>query len=275
MAMHEILFPRFLQSLTGKALVGGVYGGGGSRNYKLMGYGADYLSNPRLMSSRERFLDILHNDKTIGHGTDANNVQGIACEQGSPGAHFTFTYAPILAAYNKATAIGDHEMSSLCANVLYAEVALCREFSLKGRVCMPGARFKDDAQPKTPGLQSQGLDAYRDMFVAMALGGSVPKKPDRFWNDPQSVCVKLARDTFYSPKLWDVVRALREPLPKLYLPINRRDIDGGGYLAWIDKTDSAVKAMGKDGCNWALARSFNWKIGEYKFGYDWEPMPEV
>lgn len=297
MALHSNLFPRLVDAIRHVPGTKPLDIEGGSLNYVFMEKFTRYILIPNI-ENMHACLDLLNNMFSIGHGSlqsiRSDGRDGIRCEQASPGMHWVFTVASVLGGWLETVKNNQShkELAAACRQFCYNELDLDTKFLFHGQAVIPAPRVKGGPIFGKPNeKQMWPVDGYRDMFVKLALGTKV-KKPAAYWNSDQSIAVSCMRELIRL-KIWteaDTVRAkvaFDMPLPRLYLPIHRRllhsDGSDAGYIAWIDKTDEAVRAMGKDGCDWVRCVNDGSRMPGAKgrgvvgvtFGYDWStPVPE-
>ena len=265
MAFHEVLFPRLAAAIREKPVrpLGNV---GGSVNYRLMATGTACIADPK-PAHQEAFVDLLDEQEQEGHLT-LRGPRGVACEQGAPGMHWVFNCASIVGVLKWAILRGQDRVRKACVRWIANEAGLDRHFRFQGRVYLPCPRVKDEkGQAPTEG--------YRDVFLALVLGENV-RKEDAYWLHPQALAVSTLREILHmkpsrgvKPLTVAELRQIRQaPVPKLYLPILKTDLPRGGYLAVIEDTPEARKAMGKDTCNWVRCspEGISW-------GVDWKNPP--
>jgi hypothetical protein len=257
MAGHGPRYQALVAAIRGQKVEPAGSGDSGSLNYKFMDAFTAYIV--RGGAAKERCLELLQQSKLYGHCT-LKGPAGYACEQGAPGAHRYFTMAAVRGGLKYALSRGDVDLVHACREFELDEAALCLRFRWGKKTVLPSPRVKDEKQMRP-------FDGYRDLDTAMLLGEN-PKRKDSFWKEDQSVaslllCELVARAVFTPEEV------RRRKLPKLLLPIERRDVEGG-FLAWVDRTPTSEKAMGRDGCNWVLCSTSG-----ISAGFDWSPLPEV
>jgi hypothetical protein len=222
----------------------------GSLNYKLMAAARNAILSPDL---RARFVDLLDEQERVGHLT-IEGPDGYACEQAAPGMHWTFNAASVTGVYLRVP-----ELREVCGRWIRNEVGLNRAFRLDGKTALPCARLKDERdQPP--------VDGYRDCWTALALGQETGRGEGYYRSDLAIACWAMA-EICRLDLLPDLSGA---PVPKLLLPILRKDLPEGGYLAWLEDTPLARRALGRDACNWVINRPSG-----LSWGSDWEPVPEI
>lgn len=257
MALHEQLFPLLVSAYHG-AKVRPLGLSGGSINYKLMDAFTAYIVDPSKVA-RVRCLSLLSEMETIGHLT-LEGPHGIQYECGAPGMHWTFNVGSVLAGLVYAIRRKDALVIQACERFIITEIWLDAQYAYRGIVIMPCSRVKDEKNHKP-------VDGYRNAFLLQSRGFRL-KRGDKFWSSPQSFVPVVMRElqSHYDMKLISRFKAIDEP--KLYLPIQRQELPGGGFIAWIDDNDLSRQALGRDGCNWVRAApdGLTW-------GYDWSEVP--
>jgi len=265
MATHGILWPNVLANLRGerpKPLWPLGEGRHGSVNYWMMNSFTVWRNDPSAKAEKA-LLDTYAEFRRVGH-LSMEAKGGVATEQGIPGAHWYFNLAPALGTFRFATIEKRVDLEDAALAFLLDEVGLNRAFTYNGWVVMPSPRIKDEKH-MTP------HDGYRDVFTALALGKKA-KKSEAYWKDDQSAAVRTMK-LIVEEGLWPVSTAQRAKVPKLYLPIMKSDLPGGGYLAQIEDTPEARKAIARDACNWVrMGPRILFKEGE-AYGYDWSEPP--
>jgi|SRR6185295_2704966 len=269
---HEALFPRLVSAIREERVEPvGIFSG--SVNYKLMDAFTAWIAQPT-PEHEQRCLGYLAGMQTLGHLT-LGGTNGVATEAGSPAAHWTFNVASVLGGLKFALKRDNARMRDACFGFLLAEIGLNRAFRWKGRVILPAPRVKDEKEEGP-------IDGYRDVVTALALGERV-RKPERYWTEPLAVAAATMKELLslsprqpgaHRPPVLTAaqIRLFQSaPLPKLYLPILRRDLADGGYIAWIEDTPEARAAMGRDACHFVRCAP----DGE-TWGYDFaKQIPEA
>ena len=267
MASHSVLFPKLVAAIRGEKVRPSEIKGG-SLNYRSM-VKATKLLVSWTPANHAEFVAHLNNMLSTGH-MSLSGEHGVACEQGSPGMHWTFNTAPVIGVYRECHRRNDIELGSLCEEVILNEIGLDRAFRFGKKVVMPAPRIKGG--PEERKLQMQPFDGYRDVFLALALGETV-KRPARYWAEDQAIAVAVMRDLVKS-EIWDdekQAEARRTLMPPLYLPTLSRPLPDDGFVAWIEDTEEARRAMGKDACHWVRCAGKN----DITWGYDFAtPVPE-
>lgn len=277
MPSHATLLDRMSRSIAGEK-VQPLNIPGGSLNYKFMDELTLWISSPT-SANRENLLRLYRNMEDYGHFT-IKGPRGYACEINCVGAHYNFSLSSWLGTMIWADKRDDYTLFSAARSAVNHELILCQYFNYQGQVCAPGARVKDEKR-------QTGLDSNKDRLLALATGRKFVSK-NSYWQDVQNLCVKLMRDCI-ERDLWgdtdeeDVrERGMVGDLPHLPFPIHKKVLDDGGYLAWIDKDEFTTKLLGRDALSWVLTgpSANNWHGGssgikDFRFGYDWVPLPEV
>lgn len=250
MALHEQLFPRLVGAIRGQRNITPLGITGGSVNYRLMDAATAYITMPTT-ATRSRAMSLMLELEEVGHFC-LRGPSGIACEQGSPGMHWTFNMASVIGIADYAESRNHMDLYWAAMRVIQGEAALCAEYRYGPHVIMPAPRVKDE-------IDQGPIDGYRDVFTKLAFGEKV-KKPNKYWSQDSAIAVSTFRnmDVHFTPGI---------ALPKLYVPIHKVTHDDG-FLAWVDDTPEARAVMGHDCCNWVLTAN-----GQYKWGYDWSPVP--
>lgn len=270
MAGHEERFRRLRLAIEGQKVEPVSSGESGSLNYKSMDLGTAAIAKPS-QATLSTFTAFLNDQLQVGH-CSRRGPRGVACEPLAPGMHGTYNCAPVAGVLRDACRRGDgpeSEHRRACVTWLANEAGLGREFRHRGEVWAPGPRVKDE-KGQAP------HDGYRDVWTAMLSGEKVQKR-GAYWEEPQALAVKTLRELLTlkaagscKPLTEDELHLLHTaPMPRLYLPINKAGTDGGGYFAWIEDTEAARTAMGRDACNWVLVP----ESGTPTWGYDWAPHP--
>src|SRR6478609_734061 len=119
MATHEQLFPLLVGAIRGdKVKPLGI--DGGSVNYRLMDDTTTWIVDPSL-KNEDVLLGHLKEMKEVGHMTLAG-PKGVACEQGSPGMHWTFNMGSIVGALKYAVQRNRRELIARCQDAILDEV---------------------------------------------------------------------------------------------------------------------------------------------------------
>lgn len=274
----------------------------GSLNYRAMSWGSwcilairDRLptvdgndkSLTRVANSTyiDRFQQFLDEQESIGHCT-LSGPKGVACEQGSPGMHHTFTVVSVVGVlqeclrYDYPNGPYDKLINS-CVRWLGHQARFNDHYRVGTLVAMPCPRVKDE-KSQAP------IDGYRDIMTSLIIDSTIDKSTSKlilpsfvtrrssnFWRQTQSIGVRVLRDILMQhPDLLHDMRAVNDP--KLYLPIERRPLaDGSGFIAWIEKTQSNTTIMGKDVCNWVINRGRSGNDPQVEYGLDWKALPNV
>lgn len=255
MALHENLFPLLVAAIHGEKVKPlGIEGG--SVNYRLMDDGTAWIVDPS-PENKERFLGHLRNMRETGHLSIRGHAFGVACEQGSPGMHWTFNVGSVLGVLKWALIREDAQMIIACVGFLDDELGLDEAHLWRNRIILPAPRVKNEKGQRP-------IDGNRDLFVRM-VNGYKPRKRAKFWAEPQNIVAATLREILRSePQLFAPPHAY----PKLHLPILKTELPGGGFIAWIEKTPEAEHAMGRDGCNWVRCAPDG-----VTYGFDWSEPP--
>jgi hypothetical protein len=237
MAGHRERWIRVKAAAQGAKVVPVGDGNGGSVNYRIMDLCTAYLVDPSPENMR-RLLDFLRRLRKDGHLT-LTGPNGVATEAGSPGMHWSFNIAPLLAALRKALEMHHDELVAALLAVITDEVGLDNGYRFNGMTAVPCPRVKDE--------KDEGpIDGYRDRVVAIAIGEK--PKGNKWLSDPDALAVRLMAElTDRHPEWRTLFRAAR--VPKLYVPIERVELEGGGYSARLVDSADARKALGRDACH--------------------------
>jgi hypothetical protein len=253
-ALHEQLFPRLIAAIRGDSSVRAIGSVQGSVNYRMMDRATSAIVSPT-PANISSFSSLLLEQELTGH-LSLSGPNGVAVEQGAPGMHWTYNAASVTGVFLRVPALRD-----ICARWMRNEVALNLAFRWEGETVLPAPRVKDE--------KGQGpRDGYRDVWTALAAGevSRELKRGEKFYRADQAIACWAMREAWRVGLMGQGV--VGTTVPKLYLPILRRELDGGGFLAWIEDTPNARKAMGKDGCNWVRCAP-----AEVTWGVDWAPLP--
>lgn len=267
MALHSQLFPRLVGAIRGE-VVTPLNIEGGSVNYRLMDDTTAYIVDPS-RTNQSKLIAHFENMRRTGH-MSLTGPHGVACEQGAPGMHWTYNIGSVLGVVRWAHANDHKELQGWAIQCLFDELDLDTKFMWRGESIFPAPRVKDEAESKNRNPQ----DDYRDVFIRLATGDkSKVKKPAKYWAHPQAIAVATMR-MLLRTRVWGKAQierakhAYNMPLPRLYLPILKHGLPEGGYVAWIEKTEESVRALGKDACNWVRCSTDGVTIG-----YDFESEP--
>ena len=235
--------------------------------------------------NRKRFLGFIEPMAEIGHMTI-----GEATEAGAPGMHGSYSLGAILAVYREAD-YRIHQGSSdrvsgaattlalyaACERVLLAEAGLNRHFRWPHRfrprpspvpvVVLPCPRAKDEDKRGNP---MPPFDGYRDVVTALLLGEDV-RKPAKYYKDDMAIAVRLMKDLVVRG-IWDSrlqAEARDAPMPKLRVPIQRREIPDG-WIAWFEDNPHNRQAL-IDPLTWVRCSRAN----GITWGYDFAEVPGV
>lgn len=211
---------------------------------------------------RDQVLSLFDNMSRTGHMALSNLETGaVSSEAGTIGMHWSFSVGSVLALMKEACVLEDNELYRRCVSVIQDEIALCSAFTYQGSVYIPAPRVK-----------GKPWDGYRDLFTSMALTGFVPRRKEQFWARPESVVVSLVK-WMIQTDMWSAdvqAKAAKADLPKLYLPISTRVLDGGGWIASIARDQWSIPQSKLEGlCDWVRC-----KDGDVTWGNDWKkPVP--
>ena len=264
MSSHRALLLHLVAAIQGeKTAPVGIKGG--SVNYKLMEKGTRVILDPS-PANQTAFLDLLRQQKREGHLT-LRGPRGVACEAGSPSMHWSFNAGPIVGVALWACKRNQPELRSACVEWIADEVGLNRWLWWKDGAWLPCPRLKRE-KGQSPNTK------YRDRFTRMAAGEDAEftklarQKDADYWAAPEAVAVATMRALRPLLTKDELERIRTSPPPKLYLPILKKELPGGGFLAYIEDTPEARQAMGKDSCNWVRCAPEG-----ITFGVDWEALP--
>lgn len=263
MATHESLWDQFVLAVRGSKSAHHIGIEGGSVNYRGLDDTTAWILDPS-PENRKVLMGHFANMRKTGHMSLAG-PKGVACEQGSPGAHRKFNMSWVLAVFKFASSEShfDPGLAREASIVILDEIALTQAFTYKGTSAIPAPRVKDE--------KGQGpIDGNRDR-LSLVLQGIDPRKIKagrNFWKDDGNLDVILARELIES-RSWHVAliqNAQEAELPKLYLNIEMFTTTNGGFEARIPDTPENRKTMGRDACHFVHAGEDGiwWR-------YDFEP----
>lgn len=201
-------------------------------------------------------IELLANMRDTGHLSLQSGAGRVASEAGSPGMHWSFSIAALEAALIHTTS-GD--LIRELQGVLLGEVGLCSEFQWKGQIAVPAPR-----------VERAPLDGYRDVWFALVTGAPLRKRREDYWQQPESLAVRLMRDMVREGNWGNEMQAVMSPLPKLYLPIQTNAPSDSGWIAWIERTPEAEAQSHNEGlCDWVHAGAHG-----ITYGHNWQqPLP--
>lgn len=270
MASHTALYRKLRGAVRGEK-VQPLRLAGGTLNYKKMDK-ATIVIVDGTNEAQADFMRLLHEQERIGHLT-LEGPNGVACETGAPGMHWTFNAASVMAVLLWAIENKKGLLRDACVRWLANEFGLDRAYRFGQQVAFPCPRVKDDDPNKDEEDDMAPLDGYRDVALALALGEN-PRKPEHYWQSEQALAVDLMRRLQGKLSTEEKLYIARAPVPKLYMPIERQNLPEGGALLKIADTPQARRAMGQDCCNWvAVVRILGSSKFKITWGTDWEPAP--
>lgn len=235
MALHRELWKRFKAATRGEKVQ--ALGVNGSVNYRHMDRATAALVDPS-PANLAAFVELLHRQEVIGH-LSLEGPHGVACEQGAPGMHWSFNEAPVLGVLRLADERHLDELAEACMRHLVNEVGLDTAYRFNGTTVVPCPRVKDEKN-EAP------IDGYRDKMVALAIGEAV--RAGKWLSDDDAMAPRLMAEMI--GKHHDRVARFRAAkVPLLYIPIERVDLEGGGYSARLVDSAAARKSLGKDACH--------------------------
>jgi hypothetical protein len=278
MAGHEERIRRLILAIDGVFVEPVKSKSAGPINYFAMDTGTRAIASPTLTNLKS-FEDFLLRQERDGH-LSRKGPKAVACEAGSPGAHWTFNAAPVAGVLLEACKRGDapgHGLRSACVRWLGNEAGLNRKYRFRGEVWFPCPRVKNEKTTRNNPKGQPPWDGYRDVATDLLSGVKV-RRPDDYWQHPQAIAVRTIKALLELKAENGVVPLAEAELeiiqtsgePKLYMPIQKQPTQDGGYLAWIEETPEARACMGRDCCNWVLVGP-----GGATWGVDWEPLPEI
>lgn len=264
MAMHEYLIANLVASARRQPLpYPGVANKGGSVNYRLM-----EAAKQALLGNWGPLLAILAEMREVGHLTLAG-PRGAATEAAAPGPHDYFNTLSLAAPWQRAAKDGKADAERALELAIGDELALARAFRVGQVSSAPSARGKDE--------KGQGpASPLRDVMVALLLDEPLPPGNARnrrgpWWSEPYGMSAAILRDMLSGPAgaaRRDRLRAA--PEPRLYVPIHKAELSGGGHLAWLDDSPAARVSV-IDPINWVRAEPGR----RVECGYNWSEVPEV
>lgn len=237
MAGHRERWIRVKAAAQGARVVPVGDGNGGSVNYRIMDLATAYLVDTSPENMR-RLLDLCYRLRKVGHLT-LTGPNGVATEAGSPGMHWSFNLAPLLAALRAALELHHDELAAALLAIVTDEVGLDLAYRFNGMSVVPCPRVKDE-KAEAP------IDGYRDRVVALAVGEN--PKGNKWLGDPDALAVRLMAELVSRHPEWRA-KFRAAGVPKLYVPIERVDLEGGGYSARLVDSADARKALGRDACH--------------------------
>jgi hypothetical protein len=256
MALHEQLLPNLTGAIRGTKGAHVVGVDGGSVNYRLMDAFTAWILDPSPENER-RVLELLAEQKREGH-LCLRGPKGAAAEAGAPGMHWTMNAASVAGGLLHAIKRGNREVEEACTGWIVDEAGFCRALRWKGEVWAPAPRVKEERRQKPH-------DGYRDVFAALVLGERV-KKGTRYWQEDQAIGVATVREVLkLRPSIVSLCKTAE--MPRLHFPIHKHDLAGGGFVAWIDRTEEAAHAL--DMCDWVRCAPEGIRFG-FRFK---EPVP--
>lgn len=267
MAAHEGLFGNVTLAAKGVPIPGVLeIGFGGSFNYGMMRISAAIENGFSTRAAgpaaeaRRMWLDNEVEQLHIGHWCHGGQNECLC-----PQPHSSFILAPVMLVWRGALRRKDAELAQACEHNTGRSVALYKAFSLNGVVCAPAGRAKTADDPSNGSRQDQWRNRPGDAILALVQGTRPPKYG--------GLEVDLFQQILGGPDGQGIRSRLRAyPLPQvLSLPIHRAALPGGGYAAWIEKTDKAAIQLGHDALNGVVCRPGR----EPELYYDWQPLPAL
>lgn len=228
-----------------------------------------------LVPARKALLEWFRGQLIWGHCARKGGAEALIGDN-----HAGFYLSSILLAWLVALKNNDVEVAATCERWVGHEIALSLKFRCGQVVAAPNSRAKE-ADDDAPGGAQVGTSRARDVVVARVLEEEPPvpsktKSGTSWWDwateksqgyslGPVLMHEILKRDMDDSIRR----RLLNSPLPKLWSPINRIELPGGGYAAWLDDTPENHKSMPDDALSCVIHR----RPGKVEAVYDFDPLP--